>query len=160
MRFDVPEDRRKFLFDSELKARTALAAEIAGINPLRLNEAVSAGFYPCAPETRAGAARVFDVNDLVALTVYRHLLDEGMTQRAAGPVACGLRELLRREPDALVARWVKTAFGDDGWCSESGFSPGDDFFLGGDVVSFREWRLGMIKARIVHKLQAAAKVVG
>lgn len=145
---------------TDLRAKTALAAEIAGIHPQKLNESVAAGFYPCAPETIAGLARAFDVDDILVLMVFRHLLDEGMLPRAAGPLVCQLRALLSQHPDANNVVWIKTSFGPEGWYLSTDFDSSEDFFQGGNVVSHREWRLGMMRALIVHKLTEATKVVG
>lgn len=150
---------------SSLKARTALAAQIARVNRQRLNEAIAEGFYPCAPDTVSGASRVFDVNDIVALRVYGHLLDEGVSPRFAGPMSCNLRDLLREHPAAERVVYVKDSFGSGMWLRLEDFDRDDEFAPSwsnarGDIVSFREWRLKFLRQRIVHELQEEVGGVG
>ena len=153
--------------DSPLMAKVSLATQICKVNPQRFNEAVAAGFYPCAPETVAGLPRAFDVEDMVTLRVYGHLIDEGMKPRSAGVIACGLRALLAEHPGLQRAVWIKSDFGIEGWRAVQSFEA-DRIFLHGDpnggehteVVSYREWRLGGIRGYIVGELERAALIVG
>lgn len=71
-----------------IKYRTKAACRIAGVHPDRFNEAVAAKFYPCAPETERGSARVFDETALIALYIYGFLLKQDWTPRQAGKYAC------------------------------------------------------------------------
>jgi hypothetical protein len=71
-----------------LRAKSKTACEIARIDPLRLNEAIHAGFYPCAPETRPGSSRVYDVDQIVALRIYGVLLGLSLSAERAGYIAC------------------------------------------------------------------------
>lgn len=82
------------------KARSGTACEIARVDKDRFNEAVHAGHYPCAPATRPGASRVFELNDLVVLYIYGRLLDEGVSTIAAGGTACRIREAIEDHPSA------------------------------------------------------------
>lgn len=150
---------------SNLKARTKTACQIARIEPDRFNELVAAGSYPCAPKTRPGSARVFEVNDIVVLIVYRHLTEEGTIPSKAGPLACALRDLLRVRPDAMRVLCVKDSSGSNTWFDLEEFDRDGEFMPGmgnvrPDVVSLREWRLRFMRERITHELSEEAGIVG
>lgn len=145
---------------STLKARTALAAEIAMVHRQRFNEAVAEGFYPCAPATIRGATRVFDVNDIVTMRIYGRLLDRGVVPRSAGIVACGLRDLLHQYPELETAVYVQASLGSPVWLRLENFDSTATRISGGDVVSFETWLLKNTRKRIIHDLQEEAAVLG
>ena len=96
------------------KFRTQAACRIAEIDPQRFNEDVSDGNYPCAPETTAGKARLFDEADIAGLYVYAHLTKGHGANRygrkLAANYACGvikaLRELSRIEKERVDIPFV------------------------------------------------------
>jgi hypothetical protein len=83
----------------EMKVKGGTACEIARINKDRFNEIVHRGDYVCAPETKAGASRLFGVDDLAALFVFGRLLEQDFTQNRAGSLACRLLGGLKSYPD-------------------------------------------------------------
>ncbi len=93
-----------------LRASTKLACQIANVQAGRFNEAVHLGFYPCAPETTAGRARSFDVDDVVALMIYQHGMRAGLSAKAAGHKACAVRQFMRDHPEAPRAYLVTGSF--------------------------------------------------
>lgn len=145
---------------SAFRARAKLACRIALIDPDRFNEAVAAGNFPCAPPTRAGAARIFDVEDIVVLRVYALLMEEGVTPSKAGPLACGLRDLLREHPNAERVTQVKLGAGSDMWLLREHVEPDAEVMGGSEIVSLREWRLRFMRQRIEHELREADGIVG
>ncbi|GGH53138.1 hypothetical protein GVY41_09070 [Frigidibacter albus] len=96
---------------TNLRATTKLACEIANTNPDRFNEAIHAGFYPCAPKTTPGKARSFSVDDIVALRQYQGEMDRGMSAAAAGAKACKILDFMQVYPDAPRVFIVATSFG-------------------------------------------------
>ncbi|GJE46187.1 hypothetical protein [Methylobacterium soli] len=144
----------------KLKARTALATEIALVNRQRFNEAVAEGFYPCAPSTVRGATRLFDVNDIVTLRIYGRLLDEGMIPRSAGQVACGLRTLLAQHPDAERVVHVTTSMGSPVWLRADEFDRDATDMSGTDIVSAREWYLKYTRGRVIRDLEEESNALG
>jgi hypothetical protein len=80
--------------------RYRLAMDIAGMNPAIFSKIVAGGFYPCAPKTTLGKARLFTEDDVVALFILKHLMDRGMTPRNAGPLACAFFDMMRTNPNA------------------------------------------------------------
>ncbi|AWM88626.1 hypothetical protein [Microvirga sp. 17 mud 1-3] len=143
-----------------LKARTALATDLAFVNRQRFNEAVAEGFYPCAPKTVRGSTRLFDVNDIVTLRIYGRLLDEGMVPRSAGLMACGLRTLLAQYPEIDRAVYVTNSLGSPVWLRAEDFDRDATHMSGIDIVSVREWFLKYTRERIIHELQEEANIVG
>lgn len=156
---------------TDYRATTALACEIAATHPDRFNEAVHAGFYPCAPKTTPGKARSFDVNDIIALRLYQRFMDGGMSAKTAGQKACSIRDFLRQYPDADQAFIVKTAFDDgnaeiyrEGYVLPS-FDTSDQHIKINstqslDVVSVEVHNFHYLRGRIVHEIEQAALVVG
>lgn len=94
-----------------MKFRTAAACRIAMIHRDRLNESVAAGNYGCAPETRPGASRIFEEDDLIALTIYGRQLKEGVSAERAGRLACAVRKALEKSPNAKVVSVLKALNG-------------------------------------------------
>lgn len=158
---------------TRFKAATKLACTIAGVKTDRFNEAIHAGFYPCAPETTPGRARSFDVNDIIALRLYQRFLDGGMSAKIAGHKACSVRNFLHQHPEADQVYIVKTAF-DDGDAEKGQYREGyllPDFdvkerHLRGfsnvdpDVVSVEVFNFHYLRGRIVHAIEEAATVIG
>lgn len=136
-----------------LRATTALAADIAGIDKQRFNEAVAADFYPCAPKTVAGRARSFGLNDLIALKVYGHLTVEGGTPRFAGKVACGLLDFLQVYPKASRAVYVVAEMGSPSWLLPEALDAASTHISGHLIVSVRTWYLDPIRENIIGRLE-------
>lgn len=147
---------------TKLTATTKLAARIAMVEPDRLNEAIAAGFYPCAPSTSAGRARQFDLNDIIALRIYGRLIDDGVVPRKAGHIACGLRDFLQVHPDADQCYHLQPSIGSSLWTHE--FDTKNIHMPNGpsspDIISVRVWNFHYLRGRIVHELNEAANVVG
>jgi len=70
------------------RVRTKQACEFARIDPARFNEMVHARHYRCAPETRPGSARLFDIDQTIALKIYGDLLSMSVVPDRAGQIAC------------------------------------------------------------------------
>lgn len=96
---------------TQLKARTKLACEIARIDPARFNEAVHFNKYHCAPSTSPGSARVFTEDDIVALMIYRQMLDAGMSSEKAGAYACEALARFRDKQEVEVVSYVVSTTG-------------------------------------------------
>ncbi|MGB5067005.1 MAG: hypothetical protein WBO29_06470 [Albidovulum sp.] len=87
--------------------RAAAACALAGVDNKRFNEAVAKELYPCAPAARRGSARKFTEADVVALFVYARLLEQEMSQRLAGQIACQVRSKIEEDPEADEVRVLK-----------------------------------------------------
>ncbi|WP_297778973.1 hypothetical protein [uncultured Roseovarius sp.] len=110
------------------KLTTALACRVARLDRDRFNEAVASGVFTCAPETIAGRARVFDPDDMVALFLYRELIEDGYSKTRAGKVACAVGQAARKYPDAKAISYVEDYF--------KGFGQA---FPADRIPSFEEW---------------------
>jgi hypothetical protein len=86
--------------------RTKKACEIARVEPARFNEMVHAGHFPCAPETRPGSARIFDLDQTVALKIFGDLLSISISPDRAGLISCTAYRLFagRQNVERLVYR--------------------------------------------------------
>ncbi len=97
--------------DRQLVTKTKLACEIARLDRQRFNEAVAAGNYRCAPPTTRGAARIFDVDDIIAMFLYGRLVEWEIPPRRAGSIACQLRERLDQEAPPQRLHFFKAIAG-------------------------------------------------
>ncbi|MCD2183500.1 hypothetical protein [Rhizobium sp. GN54] len=82
-----------------IEVTTDVACRIVGMNPLRLNEHVAAGRFPCMPGTIRGRYRVFGIDDLLALWLFRTFLERGFKVKDAGYFACDVAGKARSNPD-------------------------------------------------------------
>ncbi|SIT81916.1 hypothetical protein [Pontibaca methylaminivorans] len=141
-------------------ARTKLACQIAAVDPDRFNEAVHAGNYPCAPQTARGSARVFDIEDMVALRVYSRLLNQEIPPRRAGHMACGIRDVLRQHPGANRVVEIILSMGSPYYLRAEDFDCDATHMSGLDIMEVREFRLDLIRECIVRDLHAEAGIIG
>ncbi|MEM9043918.1 MAG: hypothetical protein AAGC81_04425 [Pseudomonadota bacterium] len=141
-----------------LRARTKLACRIAGIEPKRLNEAIHHGHFKCAPPTRPGAARVFEIDDVVALQLFRVLLGSGFNESKAGEITCEVREHFFGKD----IEWVTFL------CDLNGLrgATAQYFDAGQTVTGFDNevmriaFNVRSYRARIVHALEDEASILG
>ena len=68
------------------KVRSSVAMQVVGLDRLRFNEAVAAGFFNWVPATQPRQVRMFGLDDLVFLFIYARLLSIGFTVRRAGEI--------------------------------------------------------------------------
>lgn len=95
-----------------LRAKSKTACAIARIDPFRLNEAIHAGFYPCAPETRPGSSRVYDVDQIVSLRIYGALLSLSLSAERAGHIACNAYSQYSGRDDVALMIYRNLSNGD------------------------------------------------
>lgn len=97
------------------KLTTKSACRVARLDRDRFNEHVSAGAYICAPETVPGRARLFNPDDMIALCLFRELMDDGLDARASGRIACAVSRAARENPNTPAISYVQDYFiGDHG----------------------------------------------
>lgn len=141
-------------------ARTKLACKIAMVDPARFNEAVHAGNYPCAPHTTAGTAREFDIEDMVALRVYSRMLEQEIPPRRAGHMACGVRDVLRQHPGTDRVLEVIMSMGSHYYMRSEDFDREATHMNGLNIMEVREFRLDVIRARVIRDLNREAGIIG
>lgn len=142
------------------RARTKLACKIAGVDPDRFNEAVHAGNYPCAPETTPGAARVFNIEDMVALKVYSRLLNQEIPPRRAGHMACGVLGVLKQHPGTDRVLEIILALGSHYYMRDEDFDRDATHMSGLSIMEVREFRLDGIRAGVARDLEDEAGIIG
>lgn len=148
---------------SKLRARASLAFQIANVSPQKFNDAVADNFYVGAPPTVRGAARIFDVDDIVGVFVFARLLDEGLPPRHAGDIASNLRmTLLRhdRKREATSVFFVTNLAGKWVWLVGEDFDPKATESGGAPIVAVREWRLKTIREHVSNRLDDEGSIVG
>lgn len=93
------------------KLTTVAACRVAGFHRDRFNELVHDGAFPCAPQTVPGRARLFDPDDMIALVLFKRLMDDGMTPQAAGVTACEVASGARDNRSEPVIAFVQVYTG-------------------------------------------------
>lgn len=79
--------------------RTKEACKIAGIDPARFNDMVHSGQFPCAPKTRPGSVRMFDLDQIVSMKIFGELLSLSVSPVKAGLLACEAYRSFAGKPD-------------------------------------------------------------
>lgn len=149
-----------------LQARTKVACRIAQIEPQKLNEAVHFGHLPCAPETRPGVPRVFDVDALVMLRIYAHLMRGGFTSERAGLIACVLYNRFRvydgRYTDHVATEACYVQYGEGDACAYCApVETMDDYAIAGRTAIFTvSFDIARERALVAELLEAEARIVG
>lgn len=93
------------------KLTTVAACRVAGFHRDRFNELVHDGLFACAPKTVPGRARLFDPDDMLALVLFKRLMDDGSTPMSAGSVACTVADAAKNAPEANAISYVETYVG-------------------------------------------------
>ena len=153
------------------KLTTVAACRVARIDRDRFNEHVAAGRFPCAPDTVPGRARLFDPDDMIALWLFREIMDDGFDASRAGSIACAVADAARRNPDARAISYVQDYFRD----VVSGISrgrafPADDvpsasewdqvLFNGTDIRKVTTFRIGKLREMIAHYTEEERSIIG
>ncbi len=142
------------------RARAKLACRIARVDPDRFNELAATGHFPCAPRTTPGAARIFDVNDILTLIVFRRLTGRGFLPSMAGPLACEMRYFLRDHPEADKVFCVWDIAEHPLWLLPEHVTPEATHISGLDIISKEEWSLAPMRKFILHELNEEDRIAG
>jgi len=145
---------------SKLRATSKIAAQISGVDIQHFNEIVSDGFYPCAPQTTRGKARIFDVNDILALCAYRDLTETGISPSKAGEIACELRSGLNIHEEAKGLVYVKLNMGSPRMYLQENFDFNDMSHDHAEIVFLLVFPLEKRRNDIVQYLEDARLIVG
>lgn len=146
-----------------------MACRVAQIDRDRFNEHVAAGRFGCAPNTIPGRARFFDPDDMIALWLFRELMDDGFDATKAGYIACEVARVARQYPDAPAISYVESYFfglnGSRGsaWTSDLVPDPAEwdqKLFSGTDIRKVTTFRIGKLRKMIAHYTQEEMNMVG
>lgn len=150
------------------KLTTVAACRVARIDRDRLNEHVAAGRFRCAPQTVPGRTRLFDPDDMVALWLFRDLMDDGLEAARAGYIACEVAEEARRNPEAPAISFVVNYFvpfngaamtadkvpSPDTWDKPEGF-------VGGvDIRKVMTFNVKKVRELIAHYTEEERSIIG
>lgn len=144
---------------------TAMAAcRVARIDRDRFNEHVAAGRFPCAPETVPGRARLFDPDDMIALWLFRELMDDGFDAAHAGRIACAVATAARDNPDAGAISYVQSYFGGGTAVPTDAVPAASDWdntlFSGTDIRKVTTFRISKLREMIAHYTDEERSVIG
>lgn len=143
---------------------TAAACKVAGLNRDRFNEHVASGAYRCAPETVPGKTRHFLPNDMLALRLFRDLLDDGLNARASGHIACEVSIAARCNPNAdqisYVFDWFKSPSGYACPLSEVPNDWSNPSAQGTDVRQVWTFNVSKLRTLIAHYTEIERSIIG
>ena len=147
------------------KLTTAAACRVARIDRDRFNEHVAAGRFQCAPETVPGRARYFDPDDMIALWLFRELMEDGFNAAKAGKIACAVGTAARANPQANAISYVEDYFYGRGTAVVPEDVPPTDewdkvLFSGTDIRKVTTFRLGKLREMIAHYTDEERSIIG
>lgn len=143
---------------------TLEACEIVKMDRQRLNEDISSGAYPCAPESRPRVGRYWDENDLCALRVYTFLVGiygtEGATAKprfnksVAGMYAKAILEALRSgDEEAPRMDFPLAGFNDTGVYRQADDAPAFMTSFGyGSPIATVCFSIEGLRAQVRHRI--------
>lgn len=149
---------------------TIAACRVARIDRDRFNEHVAAGRFPCAPSTVPGRARLFDPDDMIALWLFRELMDDGFEASTAGYIACKVAEAARQHPEAPTISYVENYFRGARDVSRGEAYPTDQvplpekwdsvLFSGTDIRKVTTFRISKLRQMIDHYTAEERAIIG
>lgn len=148
------------------KLTTAAACRVARINRDRFNEHVAARAFKCAPDTIPGRARLFDPDDMIALWLFRELMDDGFDARKAGYIACTVGAAAKENPSENAISYVEDYFsGGHGTAHPASQVPppaewDSALFSGTDIRKVTTYRIGKLRQMIAHYTEEERSIIG
>src|SRR6266540_3568267 len=150
------------------KLTTTAACRVARIDCDRFNEHVAAGRFDCAPDTIPGRARLFDPDDMIALWLFRELMDDGFDATRAGKIACAVAGAARENPGARAISYVQDYFGSRGLAMPANQVPAhsewDQKLIGfgaqTDIRKVTTFRIGKLREMIAHYTEEERSIIG
>lgn len=151
------------------KLTTQAACRVAGLHRDRFNEHVAAGNFGCAPSTIPGRARLFDPDDMIALRLFRELMDDGHDAKRAGEIACTVAQAAKLHPNDRQIAYVEDYFYSGGIAMPASEVPSPDKWDGKDALicpggtdirKVTTFRIGKLREIIAHYTEQERSVVG
>lgn len=148
------------------KLTTQAACRVARLHRDRFNEFVAAGAFGCAPHTVPGRARLFDPDDMVALCLFRELMDDGFGAARAGAIACEVARAARENPEARAISYVQDYFSGPGIAVPADAVPPHTkwdtvlFHAGSDIRRVTTFRIGKLREMIAHYTEEERAIIG
>jgi hypothetical protein len=102
---------------------------------------------------------------MIALWLFRELIDDGFEARRAGVVACEVAQAARLNPDARAISYVQDYFGARGHAFPAEQVPEQSkwdevFFSGTDIRKVTTFRIGKMREMIAHYTEEERNVIG
>lgn len=146
------------------KLTTTAACHVAGLNRDRFNEHVAAGAFGCAPNTVPGRARLFDPDDMIALRLFRELMDDGFDARRAGEIACAVALAAKLSRNERSISYVESYFaGGSAHPTSQVPAPAEwdnVLFSGTDIRKVTTFRIGKLREIIAHYTEEERSIIG
>ena len=146
------------------KLTTLAACRVAGLHRDRFNEHVAAGHFPCAPDTIPGRARLFSPDDMIALHLFRELLDDGFNAQRAGRIACEVALAAQLNPEETAISYVENYFSGGSAHPASSVPAAEDWdkviFSGVDIRKVTTFRIGKLRKLIAHYTDEERSIIG
>lgn len=142
------------------KLTTIAACRAAGLNRDRFNEYVAAGDFDCAPSTVPGRTRLFTADDMVTLVVFRQLLDDGVSSRRAGQLACAAGRAAAESPEEEEILVYEPHVGSM-WSFPASKAPAITDYLSGISIKRRiGFNIGHVRRMVEHAIEEELSVIG
>jgi len=146
------------------KLTTQAACRVAGLHRDRFNEHVAAGHFTCAPPTTPGRARLFEPDDVLALRLFRDLLDDGFNAATAGRIACEIATAAKLHPNEPTISYVQNYFS-GGSAHPSSIVPAASewdkvVFSGTDIRKVTTFRIGKLREMIERYTEEERAIIG
>ena len=146
------------------KLTTKAACRVARIDRDRFNEYVADKAFNCAPDTIPGRARLFDPDDMLALCLFRELMDDSYSPKRAGQIACTVAEVARECPDERVMAYVEPYVGTGSAVAYSRLLALGDLdelvISGSDIRKVTVFRVGKLRDMIAHYTDEERAIIG
>jgi hypothetical protein len=160
--WEMPEEK----MSANPKLTTTAACRVARIDRDRFNEHVAAGRFPCAPRTVPGRARFFDPDDMIALWLFRELMDDGFDAARAGAIACEVATAARAHPNEPAIAYVEDYFvPPTGTAFPVSMVPDPSewdstLFSGTDIRKVTIFRISKMRQLIAHYTEEERSIIG
>lgn len=144
------------------KLTTVVACRVARMHRDRFNEYVAAGQYNCAPATIPGRARLFDPDDMIALWLFRELMDDGLNPATAGAIACAVGKAARQNPEAGQIAYIQKYMWPDGGIAmvypvvNHGWQPND----GEEIRKMTVFNIETVRRKIAFRTEEERSIIG
>ena len=139
---------------------TVAACRVARMDRQRLNEIISAGDYPIAPDTIPGRSRMFSEIDIIGLFILAREIERGTRLSHAGRIVWEVVHALRENPQAgEVHVAVSTLSGGFKRVEKAGTAGAFDA-NGIEVYEVRSYNVAYVRKLVREGIAAEMNVVG
>lgn len=146
------------------KLTTIAACRVAELNRDRFNEYVASGSFRCAPPTVPGRARLFTPDDLLALVLFKQLMDDEVSPARAGSIACMVAKEAAACPDEAGIAFLETFIGVKRTMPASQLTPASEWpnvlDSGSMIRKVSIFNVHDLRIRIAHRIEEERSIIG